>query len=259
MEPLAPLPKVKSVAVRKDRPTHIDHIEDRFIRLGEAELAHTLRTLTEVHNMLVASMEDKSYKSSLIITEKFDGSPSIVFGHDNATGKFFVATKSYFSKTPKLNFTPDDIRLHYGYSQNLVDKMTAALTHLPKITPETGIFQGDLMYVQGMNLDIGTDKTSFTANTVTYSCYSDAPIGRKIYGSSMGIAIHTQHTGGLFTPADLSRFKHDTDVVIIDPRINLSKAYYPAEYQQAFLTLVQEINNTPSGASRVPRSDAPVR
>jgi hypothetical protein len=38
----------------------------------------------------------------------------------------------------------------------------------------------------------------------------------------MGIAIHTQHTGGLFTPADLSRFKHDTDVVIIDPRINLS-------------------------------------
>ena len=245
MEPLAPLPKVKSVAVRKDRPTHIDHIEDRFIRLGEAELAHTLRTLTELHNMLVASMEDKSYKSSLIITEKFDGSPSIVFGHDNATGKFFVATKSYFSKTPKLNFTPDDVRLHYGYSQNLVDKMIAALTHLPKITPETGIFQGDLMYVQGMNLDVGTDKTFFTANTVTYSCYSDAPIGRKIYGSSMGIAIHTQHTGGLFTPADLSRFKHDTDVVIIDPRINLSKAYYPAEYQQAFLTLVQEINNTP--------------
>jgi hypothetical protein len=245
MEPLAPLPKVKSVAVRKDRPTHIDHIEDRFIRLGEAELAHTLRTLTELHNMLVASMEDKSYKSSLIITEKFDGSPSIVFGHDNATGKFFVATKSYFSKTPKLNFTPDDVRLHYGYSQNLVDKMIAALTHLPKITPETGIFQGDLMYVQGMNLDIGTDKTFFTANTVTYSCYSDAPIGRKIYGSSMGIAIHTQHTGGLFTPADLSRFKHDTDVVIIDPRINLNKVYYPAEYQQEFSTLLQEINNTP--------------
>ena len=245
MEPFAPLPKVKSATVRKDRPTHIDHIEDRFIRLGDTELFYTLRTLTEVHNMLVASMEDKSYKSSLILTEKFDGSPSIVFGHDKETGRFFVATKSFFSKTPKLNFTPDDIRLHYGYSQNLVDKMIAALTHLPKITPETGIFQGDLMYVQGMNLDIGTDKTSFTANTVTYSCYSDAPIGRKIYGSRMGIAIHTQHTGGLFTPADLSRFKHDTDVVIIDPRINLNKVYYPAEYQREFSTLLQEINNTP--------------
>jgi hypothetical protein len=245
MEPFAPLPKVKSATVRKDRPTHIDHIEDRFIRLGDTELFYTLRTLTEVHNMLVASMEDKSYKSSLILTEKFDGSPSIVFGHDKETGRFFVATKSFFSKTPKLNFTPDDIRLHYGYSQNLVDKMIAALTHLPKITPETGIFQGDLMYVQGMNLDIGTDKTSFTANTVTYSCYSDAPIGRKIYGSRMGIAIHTQHTGALFTPADLSRFKHDTDVVIIDPRINLNKVYYPAEYQREFSTLLQEINNTP--------------
>jgi hypothetical protein len=146
MEPFAPLPKVKSATVRKDRPTHIDHIEDRFIRLGDTELFYTLRTLTEVHNRLVASMEDKSYKSSLILTEKFDGSPSIVFGHDKETGRFFVATKSFFSKTPKLNFTPDDIRLHYGYSQNLVDKMIAALTHLPKITPETGIFQGDLMY-----------------------------------------------------------------------------------------------------------------
>lgn len=245
MEPLAPLPKIKSVAMRKDRPTHIDHIEDRFIRLGEGELAYTLRTLTEVHNMLVASMEDRSYKSSLIITEKFDGSPSIVFGHDKETGKFFVATKSYFSGVPKLNFTEEDIRRNYGYSQNLVDKLVAALKHLPKITPETGIFQGDLMYVQGMNVENGLDKMFFTANTVTYSCYSDTPTGKRIYNSRIGIAVHTRHIDGQYLPADLSIFKKDEDVFVIDPRINLNKAYYPAEYQREFLTLMQEINNTP--------------
>ena len=37
----------------------------------------------------------------------------------------------------------------------------------------------------------------------------------------------------------------DDDVFVINPRINLNKAYYPAEHQQAFLTLLQEINNTP--------------
>lgn len=245
MEPLPPIVKVKGVRERQDRLTHIEHIEDRFIRLGDTGLFRSLRTLTEVHNMLVASMDNTSYKASAIITEKFDGSPSLVFGHDKETGRFFVATKSFFSKTRKMNFSEEDIRLNHGYSANLLDKMTAALKHLPKVTPETGIFQGDLMYVQGMNVEMGTDKMSFTANTVTYSCYSDTFAGKRVYDSKLGIAVHTQYIDGLLMPANLASFKKDEDVFVIDPRINLNKAYYPAEYQQAFLTLLQEINNTP--------------
>jgi hypothetical protein len=245
MEALPPIVKVKGVRETKDRFTHIEHIEDRFIRLGDTGLFHALRTLTEVHNMLVASMEDRYYKSSAILTEKFDGSPSIVFGHDKATGRFFVATKSFFSKVRKLNFSEEDIRLNHGYSADLLSKMTAALKHLPKITPETGIFQGDLMYVQGMNVEMGADKIFFTANTVTYSCYSDTFAGKRIYDSRLGIAVHTQYIGDVQVPADLSLLTKDDDVFVIDPRINLNKAYYPAEHQQAFLTLLQEINNTP--------------
>lgn len=245
IKPLPPIVKVKGVTERKDRLTHIEHIEDRFIKEGNTGLSHTLRAMTEVHNMLVASMEDRHYKSSAIITEKFDGSPSIVFGHDKNTGRFFVATKSFFSKTPKLNFSEEDIRLNHGYSSNLLNKLTAALKYLPKITPETGIFQGDLMYVQGMNVEMGTDKMSFTANTVNYSCYSDTLMGKRIYDSRIGIAIHTQHIGDRFVPADLTLFNKDEDVVVIDPLININRAYYPAEHQKEFLTLLQEINNTP--------------
>jgi hypothetical protein len=245
MEPLPPIVKVKGVRERQDRLTHIEHIEDRFIRLGDTGLFRSLRTLTEVHNMLVASMENQFYKASAIITEKFDGSPSLVFGHDKETGRFFVATKSFFSKTRKMNFSEEDLRLNHGYSADLLNKMTAALKHLPKIAPETGIFQGDLMYVQGMNVEMGTDKMFFTANTVTYSCYSDTFAGKRIYDSRLGIAVHTQYIDGRLMPANLSLFKKDEDVFVIDPRINLNKAYYPAEYQQAFLTLLQEINNTP--------------
>ena len=244
MDALPPIVKVKGVTEKKDRLTHIEHIEDRFIKEGNIGLFYTLRTLTEVHNMLVASMENRYYKSSAVITEKFDGSPSIVFGHDKDTGRFFVATKSFFSKTPKLNFSEEDIRLNHGYSSNLLDKLTAALKYLPKITPETGIFQGDLMYVQGMNVEMFADKMSFTANTVNYSCYSDTPMGKRIYDSRIGIAIHTQHIGDRHIPADLTLFNKDEDVVVIDPRININRAYYPAEHQKEFLTLLEEINTT---------------
>jgi len=251
VKPLPPLVKVKGVTERRDRLTHIEHIEDRFIKGGNIDLSYTLRTMTEVHNMLVASMEDRHYKSSAIITEKFDGSPSIVFGHDKETGRFFVATKSFFSKSPKLNFSEEDIRLNHGYSSNLLDKLTAALKYLPKITPETGIFQGDLMYVQGMNVETAADKIYFTANTVNYSCYADTPMGKRIYDSRIGIAIHTQHIGDRHIPADLTLFNKDEDVVVIDPRININRAYYPAEHQKEFLTLLQEINNTPLTQSEV--------
>ena len=245
MKPLPPLVKTKEVVEKKERLTHIDHAEDCFIREGDSGLFYTLGMFTEVHNTLVSVMKDSSYKSTAIITEKFDGSPSVVFGHDKETNKFFVATKSFFSKKPKLNFTEDDIKLNHGYSPNLVDKLVVALIYLPKITPAVGIFQGDLMYVQGMNVEMGTDKTAFTANTVTYSCYSDTPVGKKIHESKVGIAIHTQHTDGLYMPANLSLFKKDEDVFVIPPQINLSRTYYPAEYQREFLTLLQEINNTP--------------
>jgi hypothetical protein len=251
VKPLPPLVKVKGVTERRDRLTHIEHIEDRFIKGGNIDLSYTLRTMTEVHNMLVASMEDRHYKSSAIITEKFDGSPSIVFGHDKETGRFFVATKSFFSKSPKLNFSEEDIRLNHGYSSNLLDKLTAALKYLPKITPETGIFQGDLMYVQGMNVETAADKIYFTANTVNYSCYSDTFMGKRIYDSRIGIAIHTQHITDRHIPADLTLFNKDEDVVVIDPRININRAYYPAEHQKEFLTLLQEINNTPLTQSEV--------
>lgn len=243
MKPLPPLVKTKEVVEKKERFTHIDHAEDRFIKEGSEGLSYTLRMFNEVHNILVSVMQDSAYKPKAIITEKFDGSPSVVFGYKE--NRFFVATKSFFSKSPKLNFTNEDIQVNHGYSPNLVDKLIAALTYLPKITPETGVFQGDLMYVQGMNVEMGTNEMSFTANTVTYSCYSDTPLGKKIYESKIGIAIHTQHIDTGHVPANLSSFKQDADVVVIDPKINLSRAYYPFEKQQEFLILLKEINDSP--------------
>jgi hypothetical protein len=79
---------------------------------------------------------------------KYDGSPSIVFGHHPKTGKFFVASKSAFNKNPKINYTHKDIEKHHGHAPGLVSKLKTALTHLPKVAPKHGVYQGDVMHTR---------------------------------------------------------------------------------------------------------------
>jgi hypothetical protein len=50
------------------------------------------------------------------LTMKYDGSPSLVFGHHPSNGKFFVATKSAFNKNPKINHTEKDIDKNHGHT-----------------------------------------------------------------------------------------------------------------------------------------------
>jgi hypothetical protein len=54
---------------------------------------------------------------------KYDGSPSIVFGHHPKNGKFFVATKSAFNKNPKINHTEKDIERNHGQPNFIVMKL----------------------------------------------------------------------------------------------------------------------------------------
>ena len=86
-----------------------------------------------------------------MVTTKYDGSPSIVFGTHPETGRFFVASKSAFNKDPKINYTPEDIERNHGHAPGLVEKLKGALEHLPKIMPRNGgVYQGDLMYKKRM-------------------------------------------------------------------------------------------------------------
>ena len=93
-------------------------------------------------------------------------SPSIVFGHHPATGQFFVSTKSAFNKEPKINYTHEDIENNHGHAPGLVSNLKKALDHLPKITPKTGVFQGDLMHHAG-SVEKEGSKLHFKPNTIT--------------------------------------------------------------------------------------------
>jgi hypothetical protein len=123
---------------------------------------------------------------------KYDGSPSIVYGHNPENNKFFVASKSAFNKNPKLNYTPEDIEKNHGHAPGLVEKLKAGLEHLPKIAPKKGVYQGDVMYTHN-DLHKEGNKTSFTPNTITYTAKGDK--AQAINKSKMGVVTHTKYEG----------------------------------------------------------------
>jgi hypothetical protein len=190
-----------------------------------------------MHDMLLGK------KSSLHASTKYDGAPSIVFGQHPETGQFFVASKSAFNKTPKINYTDEDIEKNHGHAPGLVTKLKAALKHLPGVMPrEGGVYQGDLMHTEGDAVSKG-GKTSVTPNTLTYSAPSNSPEGRNMK-KKLGVVVHTKYTGrgGLQSmsaqPLDAktrAKFKDHPDVNNIDPTIDVNPANYSPEEQKAFL------------------------
>jgi hypothetical protein len=119
---------------------HIHHAEDRPLMHGHEGFEHAFGALHQAHEHMKAKAKNSN------LTMKYDGSPSIVFGHHPKTGKFFVASKSAFNKTPKINYTEADIDKNHGHAPGLASKLKTALKHLPKVTPKKGVYQGDVMH-----------------------------------------------------------------------------------------------------------------
>lgn len=212
---------------------HLEHAEDHPINEGEHGYSRSREVLHAVHNAL------KRKDSDVRVTTKYDGSPSVVFGHHPETGRFFVASKSAFNKNPKLNYTPEDIEKNHGHAPGLVEKLKAALEHLPKVAPKHGVYQGDLMYSEGDVRHEG-GKVHFTPNTITYSAPKGSEEGKKVAKSKLGIVVHTKYHGKTledmsagFDP-DTKNFKTHPDVNSISPSIDLKKVKHTPENQKYF-------------------------
>jgi len=214
---------------------HLEHAEDHMITYGMLGYLHACETLFAVHDALLVKLSRAS------TTEKYDGSPSLVFGHHPVSKRFFVSTKAFFNKEPKINYSPEDIDRNYGYAPSLAIKMKAAFDHLPSIVPNAGIFQGDLMHVQGINARENEDTFFFTSNTITYTALLSSELGKSLRAARISVALHTTYTGEdiasltAIHSIDLSKFRRHPDVCIIDAAVNLAKVYYPQEAQTAFM------------------------
>lgn len=196
---------------------HIPHVEELMFLYGNDGI------------IFISSLFDKLLKKSkdASIKIKIDGAPSLICGYEK--NKFFVATKSLFNKKPKLNYTPEDIKVNHPDSTELQNKLFSALTNLRDVIPDNGIFyQGDLLFVEGdlkKQKISGTTYTTFKPNMLTYGVDENA---KDISKYKLGIVFHTSYSGGLknlqanYNPK-LSPLKNTESVLIVDN--NLPKLF----------------------------------
>lgn len=133
------------------------------------------------------------------LTVKWDGSPTIVCGIDPEDGKFFVGTKSVFTKSgQKMNKSQSDINRWYSDRPDLARKLSYALKYLKKLNIG-GVVQGDLMFTDQDVIETeinGKPYYTFTPNTITYAAAVDSELGKAIRKAKIGIVFHTIYEGG---------------------------------------------------------------
>lgn len=175
----------------EDKLKHLEHPEDHLIKAGEPGFHHAFNTLKTTAETL------QGHDTGTKLMTKYDGAPSVVFGHHPETGKFFVASKSAFNKDPKINYTEADIERNHGHAPGLVSKLKAALKHLPKVAPKAGVFQGDFLYNKADGDVTQDDKGNyhFKPQLINYEAKKGSDQAAKISQAKMGFYVHTAYRG----------------------------------------------------------------
>ena len=164
---------------------HLEHPEDLVFSHGHQGTNIALSALYDTHKKITGTNHGDTN-----VSIKHDGSPSIIFGHDK-NNKFFVATKSIFNKTPKVNYSHSDIEKNHGNSPELARVLKNAHTYLQKITPKNGkVYQGDVMYDENIKKENDTHIT-FKPNTLTYKILKNSEEGKKAKRAKFGISVHS--------------------------------------------------------------------
>ena len=169
---------------------HLEHIEDEIFNSGIEGGRASINFIRSLRDMLVSGS-----KRSVNVTVKWDGAPAIFCGNDPETGKFFVAKKSLFNKTPK--FYTSIAEIDADLDGQLADKFKACYNNLKNIGIKD-ILQGDLMFTKGdlEKQDInGESYETFQPNTIMYAVPSTSKLASTMRAAQVGIVFHTTYTG----------------------------------------------------------------
>jgi hypothetical protein len=169
---------------------HMTHLEDAVIDGGVTGTRNVINYIRHIRDMLSGNTS-----APVSMTTKWDGAPAIFAGKDPSDGKFFVAKKGVFNKTPKLYKTNAEI--DNDLSGDLNAKFKIALSELSKIGIE-GVVQGDFLYsksdLKTENID-GEPHVTFHPNTIVYAVPKSSDLGKKISESEIGVVWHTTYGG----------------------------------------------------------------
>lgn len=158
--------------------SHIPHIEDIMFDEGVEGARKAIN--------IFRAFRDGNLQMSI----KWDGAPAFVAGIHPETKRFFVSTKSFFNKKPKINYSDVDIdRNHPKPGLNQVLKWL--LLYLPELGIQ-GVYQGDFLFINNdlKVEDIAGEKyVTFQPNVIKYA----VPLleSNAACHSWIGVAIHT--------------------------------------------------------------------
>ena len=193
---------------------HLEHLEDGVLNFGVKGARDAINFLRSLRDMLAGHSETKVFT-----TTKWDGAPAIICGINPENNKFFVGTKGVFAKTPKLNYTEDDIDANHP-GEGLNEKLKIALRYLRKLGIE-GVLQGDMMFTKAdlktQTID-GESYITFQPNTIVYAVPEDSKLAKNISSAEMGIVFHTSYTGSSISDMkssfniDIGNLKNTKDV-----------------------------------------------
>jgi hypothetical protein len=177
--------------ITEQKNTHMTHIEDKVIYGGVKGTREAILALRSLRDTLGGVHEGS-------ISVKWDGAPAVFAGTDPRDGRFFVAKKGIFNKSPKIYKTDADIDA--DTSGDLNAKLKQALRYLPALGIK-GVIQGDFLYGPG---DVKTERikgknyVTFHPNTIVYAVPEGTEMAKEIKASKIGIVWHTAYTGNTF-------------------------------------------------------------
>ena len=172
---------------------HLEHLEDEIINNGIDGGRASINFLRELRDML------KGHSNKRVnMTVKWDGAPAIWAGKHPEDGRFFIAKKSLFNKTPLFYTSEQEIKDATELSGDLETKFLEAFKYLSKLSWGDTILQGDLMFTDSdkKTETIGNlDYVTFQPNTIKYAAVTGSPLAGAIMTAKLGIVFHTSYTG----------------------------------------------------------------
>lgn len=197
--------------ISEQKNTHMTHIEDKVLYGGVKGTREAILALRSMRDTL-GGVHDGA------VSVKWDGAPAIFCGTDPRDGKFFVAKKGIFNKSPKVYKTPADVDA--DTSGDLADKLKLALKYLPTLGIK-GVIQGDFLFGPG---DVKTQKikgasyVTFHPNTIVYAIPAGSESAKAVKSAKLGIVWHTTYKGPTFESmkasygVDVSKLKQSKNV-----------------------------------------------
>ena len=177
--------------ITEQKNTHMTHIEDKVLYGGVSGTREAILALRSLRDALGGVHDGR-------VSVKWDGAPAVFAGVDPRDGRFFVAKKGIFNKSPVVYKTNADIDA--DTSGDLNTKLKLALKHFPSLGIK-GVIQGDFLFGPG---DVTTKKikgkeyVTFHPNTIVYAIPANTEMAKEITSKKIGVVWHTTYTGNSF-------------------------------------------------------------